>query len=93
MPTDTTPQQLALVPGLKKLPEPFAYDVVNTAREVLAQLSTPMLVSFTSSFNMPTPFPARINETGALFTDLLTDMDRLLETDTVSREVYPASEA
>ena len=68
--------------GLKKLPEPFVYDLVNTAREVLAQLSTPMLINFTSSFNMSTPSPARINETGALFTDLLADMDRLLETDT-----------
>jgi hypothetical protein len=33
------------------LPEPYIYDLVNTAREVLAQLSTPMLLNFSASFN------------------------------------------
>ena len=60
------------------LPEPFVYDLVNTAREVLAQLSTPMLLNFSSSFNSSA---ARIDETATHFTELLRDLERLLATD------------
>ena len=54
------------------------YDLVNTAREVLAQLSTPMLLNFSSSFNSSA---ARIDETATHFTELLRDLERLLATD------------
>ena len=64
--------------GGEGLPEPFVYDLVNTAREVLAQLSTPMLLNFSSSFNSSA---ARIDETATLFTELLRDLERLLATD------------
>tara|TARA_B110000208_G_scaffold190499_1_gene254540 strand:- start:116 stop:1954 length:1839 start_codon:yes stop_codon:yes gene_type:complete len=67
------------------LPEPFVYDLVNTAREVLAQLSTPMLVNFSIAIDFDgktkVGSPSRINATGDLFVELLTDLDRLLATD------------
>ena len=75
----------AAVEETKPLPEPFVYDLVNTAREVLAQLSTPMLLNFSASFSNTSPGAAdtarQINETGALFIELLADMDTLLATD------------
>jgi hypothetical protein len=79
----------AAVEGTKPLTEPFVYDLVNTAREVLAQLSTPMLLNFSASFNNTSSGGAadaarQINETGALFIELLADMDRLLATDRYS---------
>ena len=61
--------------------------MVNTAREVLAQLSTPMLINFTSSLNMSAgtagvaAASARITHTAALFTELLVDLEALLATD------------
>jgi alpha-N-acetylglucosaminidase len=60
------------------------YDLVNTAREVLAQLSTPVLLNFSMSLERTgnASSSARINETGALYITLLTDLDRLLATDT-----------
>jgi alpha-N-acetylglucosaminidase len=70
--------------GMTPLPETFRYDVVNTAREVLAQLSTPLLLNFTASFNgslTPAAEPA-IRESGARFVELLADLDSLLATDT-----------
>ena len=83
--TTTTTTGSAVVEGTKPLPEPFVYDLVNTAREVLAQLSTPMLLNFSASFDNTSSGAAdtarEINETGALFIELLADMDRLLATD------------
>jgi alpha-N-acetylglucosaminidase len=60
------------------------YDLVNTAREVLAQLSTPVLLNFSESLERTgnVSSSVRINETGALYIALLTDLDRLLATDT-----------
>ena len=74
----------AATAGLPPLPETFRYDVVNTAREVLAQLSTPLLLNFTAAFNgsmTPAAAPA-IRANGALFVELLSDLDALLATDT-----------
>ena len=69
--------------GHAPLPEPFVYDLVNTAREVLAQLSTPMLLNFSRSLGAEGKTTAqRINATSALFMDLLIDLDSLLATDT-----------
>ena len=70
--------------GLPETPETFSYDVVNTGREILAQLSTPLLLNFTLSFNgtlTPAAEPA-IRESGARFVELLGDLDSLLATDT-----------
>ena len=69
-------------PPLPRLPETFSYDLVNTAREVLAQLSTPLLLDFSGAFNGSNLSAQRINATGALFVELLTDLEQLLSTDT-----------
>ena len=71
--------------GQQVLPEPFRYDLVNTAREVLAQLSSPMLLNFSASFSRTPPASAaRINATGAVFIELLGDLESLLATDKAS---------
>jgi hypothetical protein len=67
--------------GGRKLPEPFVYDLVNTAREVLAQLSTPMLLNFSASFNSSTIDASRVTATAELFTGVLGELERLLGTD------------
>ena len=64
--------------------EPFRYDLVNTAREVLAQLSTPMLLNFSAAFSKPKLAPAdgaAIDRSATLFIELLADLDKLLATD------------
>ena len=71
------------VRGVRQLPEPFRYDLVNTAREVLAQLSTPLLLNFSAAIDgHPMAPAARVNTTGKLFVQLLDDLERLLATDT-----------
>ena len=63
--------------------EPFRYDLVNTGRELLARLSSPMSQNFTeAAFARGALDGARIAATGALYTGLLTDLDALLATDT-----------
>jgi len=64
------------------LPDPFVYDLVNTAREVLAQLSTPILLNFSAALDTNKSTAELINSTGALFVELLGDMDQLLATNT-----------
>lgn len=69
-------------PG-RQLPEPFVYDLVNTAREVLAQLSSPALLNFSFSFSgAPTVFANEVTKSAAIYLDLLHDLDSLLATDT-----------
>lgn len=66
-------------------PEPFSYDVVNTAREVLAQLSTPLAVNFSAAISGPDGIDAlAANQTGLAYAGLLEDLDALLATDTAS---------
>jgi len=64
------------------IPQTFSYDLVNTAREVLAQLSIPMLLNFSAAFSASTLSAAKINATADQFVQLLTDMESLLATDT-----------
>ena len=71
----------------QQLPETFVYDLVNTAREVLAQLSTPMLLNFSASFSNSSSGGGGgggggAGATGALYIELLGDLERLLATDT-----------
>lgn len=81
---------LALVRGAAAVggppwPEPFAYDLVNTAREVLAQLATPLAVNFSAAISGPAGIDALLaNETGLAYATLLDDLDTLLATDTAS---------
>ena len=68
---------------------PFRYDLVNTGREVLAQLSTPLAINFSRAIGiMPTAaggtgmgHPATINRTGSAFVELLRDLDDLVATE------------
>lgn len=65
--------------------EPFTYDLVNTAREVLAQLATPMAVNFSAAISGPGGIDAvEANRTGLAYLTLLDDLDTLLATDTAS---------
>lgn len=65
----------------RPLPEPYVYDLVNTAREVMAQLSTPMLRNFSAALNASVLSTSLVNETAARFVELLSDMELLLATD------------
>jgi hypothetical protein len=75
---------------------PFRYDLVNTGREVLAQLSTPLAVNFSRAVGIMPPAmhdgsmgmgmgmgmdPATINRTGSAFVHLLRDLDALVSTE------------
>ena len=62
-------------------PEPYTYDLVNTGREVLAQLSTPLSVNFSRAFKAGALDAALLNATGGVYIDLLLDIDSLLATD------------
>lgn len=63
--------------------EPFRYDLVNTAREVLAQLSTPLSLNFSDATTdargaLSAPLVAR---TGDAYVALLLELDALVATD------------
>ena len=63
------------------LREPQRYDLVNTAREVLAQLSSPMSTNFSDAFSASPLDAARLAATGEPYLALLDDADELLGTD------------
>jgi alpha-N-acetylglucosaminidase len=69
--------------GIDTTREPYRYDLVNTGRELLARLSSPMSQNFTeAAFDERAPLNAsRVDATGALYTELLGDLDALLATD------------
>ena len=58
------------------------YDLVNTGREVLAQLAGPIGVNFTTELAKDPLDSALVNSTGRLYVDVLLDVDRLVGTDT-----------
>ena len=63
--------------------EPFRYDLVNTGREILARLSSPMSKNFTAAAFGQAPLDAaRIAATGDAYVELLLDLDALVATDT-----------
>ena len=68
--------------------EPWRYDLVNVGREVLAQLATPASVRFnatlwnTTTKSQQLPLDAKkITAAAASYTDILSDLDELLNTD------------
>ena len=63
------------------LREPQRYDLVNTAREVLAQLSSPMSQNFSDAFGANPLDASRLAATGEPYLALLDDADELLGTD------------
>ena len=63
--------------------ETFRFDLVNLGREILAQLSCPVSTNFTDAVNAAAPLNASlISSTGALYSELLADVDTLVATDT-----------
>jgi alpha-N-acetylglucosaminidase len=63
-------------------PKTFTYDLVDIGREVLAQLTIPVALNFSAAIESGTLHAGRVNRTGALYGDLLRDLDKLLATDT-----------
>lgn len=75
---------IAAVPALGPAAsgEPFVYDLINTGREVLAQLSTPLSQNFSAVLNAHGPLDAAaLERTGPPYIELLRDLDALLATD------------
>eukprot|EP00750_Incisomonas_marina_P029224 INCI7077.3.p1 GENE.INCI7077.3~~INCI7077.3.p1 ORF type:complete len:931 (+),score=162.20 INCI7077.3:195-2987(+) len=64
------------------LHEPFRYDLVNLGRELLAQLTVPMVLNFTDATGAGTIDASTVNATGTLYIELLRDIDELVATDT-----------
>jgi hypothetical protein len=62
-------------------PKTYTYDLVDIGREVLAQLTIPVARNFSAAI-AGTLISSRVNHTGALYRDLLLDLDSLLATDT-----------
>jgi alpha-N-acetylglucosaminidase len=65
-------------------PETYVYDLVDIGREVLAQLTIPMALNFSEARREERLDAARVNRTGALYEQLLLDLDQLLATDSAS---------
>jgi|EP01046_Picozoa_sp_COSAG06_P039917 hypothetical protein len=65
-----------------KTAEPFRYDLVNTGREVLAQLAGPAGKNFTAAIGGEALDAAAVKKTGEFYAQVLTDVDELVATDT-----------
>ena len=61
--------------------ETFRYDLVNTGREVLAQLSTPLSVNFSNAISGSKLDAAEINRTSSAYLQVLIDLDTLVATE------------
>jgi alpha-N-acetylglucosaminidase len=73
-----------LIAASAKIPmaEPFRYDLVNTGREVLAQLAGPAGKNFTAAIKGNQSLSAaEVNKTGSFYVQVLHDLDTLLATD------------
>jgi hypothetical protein len=60
---------------------PFKYDLVNLGRELLAQLSTPVSMNFSSALSAHKLDTEELKATGPLYSGLLRDVDALVATD------------
>lgn len=61
--------------------ETFRYDLVNTGREVLAQLTTPLSVNFSNAISGSKLDTDVINRTASAYVQVLVDLDALVGTD------------
>jgi len=61
--------------------ETFRYDLVNTGREVLAQLTTPLSVNFSNAISGSKLDIDVINRTASAYLQVLVDLDALVGTD------------
>ena len=69
----------AVPPGV--LSEPLCYDLVNTGREVLAQVAAPVSMNFSDAVGANLLDGAMLSVTGQAYLDLLADVDELAATD------------
>lgn len=65
---------------MNEMTDPFLYDLVNTGREVLAQLSTPMALNFSDARSKDSMDRDELIRTGELYIDNLLDLDRYVGT-------------
>jgi hypothetical protein len=71
----------ASLPTIDATQAPFEYYLVNTGREIFAELATPMSQNFSDATNSKAPLDASsIQRTGTLYTTLLQDIDALVAT-------------
>lgn len=61
--------------------EPFRYDLVNTGREVLAQLAGPAGKNFSDAISRKSIDAAEVQRTSALYQQVLRDVDSLVGSD------------
>lgn len=61
--------------------ETFRYDLVNTGRELLAQLATPVSMNFSDAVGRSPLNAAELKVTGNLYVELLDDVDTLVGAD------------
>ena len=61
--------------------EPFRYDLVNTGREILAQLAGPAGQNFTDAIGAAKMDAAKVQATGEYYAEVLNDVDTLVATD------------
>jgi alpha-N-acetylglucosaminidase len=59
----------------------YRYDLVNTGREVLAQLSTPLAINFSNAVKSATLDGPTVHRTGLAYIALLLDLDALVSTE------------
>lgn len=62
--------------------EPFRYDLINTGREILAEISTVFSIRFAEALGATPLDGAALKRTGQSYVDLLLDLDSLVATDT-----------
>ena len=70
--------ETAAEPALGFTQAPFAYDLINTGREVLAQLSAPMAMNFSDALAEVPLSSRRLLDTGNVYIQLLNNLDVLL---------------
>jgi hypothetical protein len=67
--------------GLSASLEPYIYDLINTGRECLAQLSSPLSQNFSDALKQDPLDLTSIESSGPPYVQLLLDLDNLLATD------------
>ena len=70
--------EVAAEPALGFARAPFTYDLINTGREVLAQLSAPMAMNFSDALADVPLSSQRLLETGNAYIQLLNNLELLL---------------
>ncbi len=68
-------------PGVDAAAAPFTYDLVNTGREVVAQLSGPAALNFSRALAEKPLAASRLAAAGAAYAGVLRTLDALLATD------------